>query len=310
MQTPEISHPFTSALGTVLLVVFAFLSGVGAVSLLNTVHSKAMKSASEAAAFPSTLSVDPNAITAKAAIVYDPMTKRVLYEKGAYEPLPLASLTKLVTATAVLSTVTGNPTIVIEKNDLLPNGSEADANFAQGDRITLRDLLKIGLIASSNDAMQAAARTLGPDYTDAMQASAFGLGLSDMEFNNATGLDVSSSTAGAYGSAYDMAVITASFASQHPEYFNLTQKPDITIPAGWGSTIRADATMLPLQDMPGFVGAKTGYTELAGGNVVALFDVEVGHPLVIVVLGSTQTARFSDVKILLEAVRNAEQKIL
>ncbi|MBY0473057.1 hypothetical protein K2Q00_02090 [Patescibacteria group bacterium] len=302
MQTHN-THSFASAVGALSLVAVAFVSGVGAVSLLNTINTNSSNAASVAQAFSRPLSVDPSTLTAKAAIVYDPQTHRVLYEKNGHALLPLASLTKLVTATAILDRVVGNPTITIIKDDLVQNGAESDADFAAGDRIKLHDLLEIGLIASSNNAIQAAARMLGTNYTDILQATVFGLGISDMEFNNGTGLDVNTSTAGAYGSAYDIALIAANFATQHPEYFNLTQKPDVTIPVGFGGTIRAHATNLPLQDMPGLKGAKTGYTELAGGNIVALFDIEVGHPIVIAVLGSTQTARFIDTEILLAATR-------
>lgn len=310
MQTPNHSlHSFASATGTLFLVGAAFISGVGAVSLMQSIHANMSQSASVAQAFPAPLLVDTNALTAKAAIVYDPTIKKVLYEKNGYKSLPLASLTKLVTATTILQRVTGNLIITITKNDLVQNGAEADAGFGQGDRIALRDLLEIGLVASSNNAIQAAVRTLGPNYTDMLQATVFGLGITDMWFNNGTGLDIDTKTSGAYGSAYDMAVITANFATLHPEYFNLTQNASVVIPVGFGKTIEARATTLPLQDMPGLVGAKTGYTELAGGNVVAIFDVELGHPLVIVILGSTQAARFTDAEMLLQAARNTEQPL-
>jgi D-alanyl-D-alanine carboxypeptidase (penicillin-binding protein 5/6) len=305
MQTFETKHPFLAACGTLLLVMAAFVSGVGAVSVLNAIKITQVAAVAEALETP--IAVDPASLTAKAAIVYDPMTQRVLYEKNAYESLPLASLTKLVTATAILNHTSSNPTIVITKDMLVQNGAEADANFSPGDKVTLHDLLKIGLIASSNDAIQAAAKVLGPNYTQVLEATVFNLGIKDMQFNNGTGLDINETTAGAYGSAYDMAVITANFAAHHPEYFDLTQKPDVTISAGWGGTISAHATMLPLQDMPGFVGAKTGYTTMAGGNVVAIYDVEVGHPLVVVILGSTQAGRFTDAEALIQAARNAEK---
>jgi len=308
MQTPDTPHPFASALGTALLVALAFVSGVGAVSVLDTLRSNMSQAASVAGAFSAPIVVDQNALVAKAAIVYDPQTKRVLYEKNGYASLPLASLTKLVTATAILDRATGNPTITITKDDLVKNGAVADGNFRQGDKIKLNDLLEIGLAASSNDAIRAAARTLGATYTDAMQATVFSLGISDMEFSNGTGLDVINTVAGAYGSAYDMALITANFAAKYPQYFNLTQKAAVTISAGAGSVISADATTIPLQDLPGLRGAKTGYTDLAGGNIAAIFDLELGHPLVIIVLGSTQTARFTDTKILLTAAREARRQ--
>lgn len=308
MPIPKSPHPFVSATGTLLLVVIAFASGIIAVPFMKGMQF--METASVAEALSSKLSIDPSALVAKAAIVYDPTTQKVLFEKNAYEVLPLASLTKLITATAILNNTTGNPTITITKDHLVEDGAQADANFSTGDRISLRNLLNIGLIASSNDAMQAAATVLGPKFTQVMQATAFSLGLKDMQFNNATGLDINATTAGGYGSAYDMAVITSNFAAHYPQYFNLTQKTGITIPAGYGGTISAEATTLPLQYIPGFVGAKTGYTTLAGGNVVSMFDIEVGHPLVIVIIGSTTDGRFADTETLIQAAREAQHNAI
>lgn len=68
----------------------------------------------------------------------------------------------------------------------------------------------------------------------------------------------------------------------------------------------AVATALPLSSLPGFVGAKTGYTDLAGGNLVVIFDIEIGHPLVAVVLGSTEQGRFDDIRTLAHAIRTNE----
>ena len=49
------------------------------------------------------------------------------------------------------------------------------------------------------------------------------------------------------------------------------------------------------------IGSKTGYTALAGGNLVVVVDIGVDHPVVIAVLGSTYDGRFSDVEDLINA---------
>jgi D-alanyl-D-alanine carboxypeptidase len=46
--------------------------------------------------------------------------------------------------------------------------------------------------------------------------------------------------------------------------------------------------------IPGLLLSKTGYTELADGNLVLVFDVGIRHPIAVVVLGSTLQARFTD----------------
>ena len=52
---------------------------------------------------------------------------------------------------------------------------------------------------------------------------------------------------------------------------------------------------------PGILGSKTGYTDLAGGNLVIVFDVGINHPVAAVVLGSTREGRFEDMAKLTQA---------
>jgi D-alanyl-D-alanine carboxypeptidase (penicillin-binding protein 5/6) len=129
------------------------------------------------------------------------------------------------------------------------------------------------------------------------------LGLSKSYFLNPTGLDFNTTTSGAYGSAYDVARLAAIFYKQNSYYFEQTQHSAVSIDDS-GRVSNGHATAQPLLSIPGFIGAKTGYTDLAGGNLVAIFDVEIGHPLVAVVLGSTLDGRFTDIKTLINAARH------
>ncbi len=243
-------------------------------------------------------------IGAIAAILYDPTTNTVLYEKNSQLTLPLASVTKLLTAYAVLSTVPTSTLITIQPKDIT-NGSDAgDWGLKVGDTLTLGDLLKISLVASSNYAIAAAAGSLGSGYIDKMNKDAASLGLTHTYFLNPTGLDIDSRTSGAYGSAYDMARLAAAFLKEYPQYFELSSRPSVTVFAS-GHPVTARATATPLQNIPGFIGAKTGFTDLAGGNLVMAYDIDINHPLIAVVLGSTQDGRFADIRTLVDASRIA-----
>lgn len=94
------------------------------------------------------------------------------------------------------------------KKDLDADG---DLGLRPGDTLSLFDLLKLGLVASSNDAMTAAAASLGSNYLTAMNDMANKLGLTKTYFLNPTGLDVNHDSAGAYGSAYDVARLASAF---------------------------------------------------------------------------------------------------
>jgi D-alanyl-D-alanine carboxypeptidase (penicillin-binding protein 5/6) len=243
--------------------------------------------------------IPPQQVMARAAIVYDPVSKQIIFEKNGDERLPLASLTKLMSADAVLAHESATTTVEITRDDLKPSG---DWGLRVGDRWNLVDLVRFGLVASSNDAMAAAAGVLGDNGIDAMNHRAQELGLTQTYFFNPTGLDLDIETAGAYGSAHDVAILAAAFLAAHPALFEATVAPSVTIRSGT-EILHATSTAGPLLDIPGLIGAKTGYTDLAGGNLVAAVDISVGHPLIIAVLGSTREGRFEDVKTLVGAAR-------
>jgi len=242
-----------------------------------------------------------SALIAKSAILYDTGTGRVLYQKNAYEQVPLASLTKLMAVQTVLSVKSPDTPVQITRSDLNPSG---DSGFKVGQTVNLGDLIKFALVASSNDAMEAAAASLGDGSINKMNAAAAAMGLTKTHFFNATGLDISTTASGAYGSAYDVARLAAIFYKDHPDFFELTTRPEVSINQN-GKELKAGATATPLQGIPGFVAAKTGYTDLAGGNLVAVFDLEPGLTVIAAVLGSTHEGRFSDVAALITATRQS-----
>ncbi|MDO8518227.1 MAG: serine hydrolase [bacterium] len=278
--------------GLTLLV----LGGVGLLIFLST-HPRTIPAA--VVLFPAALTLEPASLEARAAIVYDPSNNRILFTKNSNQQLPLASLTKLMVAEVVLEKKSPAMLVSITPDDLRPEG---DWGLRAGDMVSLGDLLKFGLVASSNDAMAAAARALGSNYLADMNLAAVNLGFTQTYFLNPTGLDINQTISGGYGSAYDVARLTALFYKRHPGFFEDTSAASVSIHAS-GRLLTSHATALPLFAIPGFAGAKTGYTDLAGGNLAVVFDAEVGRPLVAVVLGSTEEGRFSDIKKLITAAR-------
>ena len=285
----------SSGIAAAVLTLGAFGAGAyGAVAL--------SRSGQAAAEFkiPSVALAD-SALIAKSAILYNTGTGRVLYQKNAYEQVPLASLTKLMAVQTVLSVKSPDTPVQITRSDLNPSG---DSGLKVGQTIRLGDLIKFALVASSNDAMEAAAASLGDGSINKMNAAAAAMGLTKTHFFNATGLDISTTASGAYGSAYDVARLAAIFYKDHSDFFELTTRLDVSIDQN-GKELKAGATAIPLQGIPGFVAAKTGYTDLAGGNLVAVFDLEPGLTVIAAVLGSTHEGRFSDVAALIAAARKS-----
>ncbi|KKW35898.1 hypothetical protein A2852_02360 [Candidatus Adlerbacteria bacterium RIFCSPHIGHO2_01_FULL_54_23] len=281
-------RPLLSAVASVLAVFVAFVAGVSAVA-----------DAPQDTPTTGQIELGLENIEARAALVYDPASGRVLYQKNAIESLPLASLAKLMTAQAVLAAYPENAYFPITRENLRPEG---DSGLRPGERLTLTELIDLALVASSNDAAAAAAAAFDEPAVE-LNKTAERLALTKTHFLNPTGLDIDGDSAGARGSAYDMARLAAAFYKKYPTYFEQTARGSVTVQAA-GHTIVEDATTAPLQNIPGFVGAKTGYTELAGGNLVAIVDMEIGRPVVAVVLGSSREGRFKDIKTLITAARN------
>ncbi len=281
----------SAGFGCIMLIIFLFYS--------NGLFLKFEQQKKQPAA---TLQLRVGALDAQAAILYDPTTGKILYDKNAQLTLPLASITKLMTAHVVLHEVSTSTLITLSSKDTVGGSDAGDWGLKVGDVLRLGDLIKIGLAASSNYAMAAAASSVGSGYISDMNRDANQLGLSHTYFLNPTGLDITADTSGGYGSAYDVARLTATFLKEYPQYFELSAEPTISVRAS-GRDVTAQATAAPLQDIPGFIGAKTGYTDLAGGNLVMAYDIDINHPLIAVVLGSTEEGRFTDIRALVNASR-------
>ena len=118
-------------------------------------------------------------------------------------------------------------------------------------------------------------------------------GLSGAYFLNATGLDLTSERPGAVGSAEDVARLFAWILKQMPQILFATQATAIDVMSQEGDLHHFVSSGERALVIPGLVGVKTGFTDLAGGNVVIGWSA-FGRSYVVVVLGSTREGRFSD----------------
>lgn len=246
-------------------------------------------------------------ITATAAYVWDVKNQRAFYNKNAGKQLPLASLTKLMTVLVAYEHLDPEDRIAITKQAVLEEGN---SNLASGEVFTLRDLVNFTLITSSNDGAYALAATAGAAlaadddpaaaFIGAMNAKAEEIGLSQSYFTNPTGLDINGATSGGYGSARDIAFLMEYLVSRHPDLLEGTKEAVSVIRSLEGTSFRAVNTNDVATRIPGLIGSKTGFTGLAGGNLVVAYDAGLNRPIVIAVLGSTRESRFNDMMTLIE----------
>ncbi len=289
----------------VLLSFSLWGNGGGAVSI----SENAVAAVTEAKASNPFLALS---LEAKAVAVYDARLHRVLFEKNADTVLPLASVTKVMTAATALSLVPATTLVTVSADAIKQEG---DSGFFVNEEWVLRDLLRFMLLESSNDAAYAVAERVGTAaapmsvgaaagrafFLGVMNKRAASLGLSQTHFENETGLDRNVTTdsaaqAGAVSTAKETALFFANALAHFPDIFTATKWEDLSLPAANGAVRDARNTNHEVGKLPLLLASKTGFTDLAGGNLVVAFDADFGHPIVVIVLGSTETARFSDVE--------------
>ncbi len=256
--------------------------------------------------------VDPFAslnLEAKAAYALDLSTGRILFDKNAEEVLPLASITKLVSAVVAEKYLPPETNIPITTGD--------SDGLDPGEVWSFKNLLAFTLVVSSNDGIDSIADVAGsviatssasdPEsvFVQEMNDTAEALGLSDMYFYNPSGLDESTTTSGGYGSAKDVANLVGYILKNFPSILSATTNEKITLSSNLVNHV-ATNTDDALPYIPSVVGSKTGYTDLAGGNLAVILDAGLMHPVALVVLGSSYDGRFTDMEALAAAAMQAE----
>ncbi len=254
-------------------------------------------------------------IAADAAVVIDLTTGETLYEKNADTQLPLASLTKVPLVVVVAESMPKGSMVTIPIDTAWNSNAQ---QLHQGDVLKLQDLIDYTLIASSNEGAEilgaVAEKSVSARYPQAplggstlwrMNNLVSELGLSHTYFLNPSGLDESLTQSGAYGSPRDVAKIFAYAAQNYPDTFTGTTENGRLVYSEGGGVASVTNTNEALGDIPGLIMGKTGFTDLAGGNLAVVFDVGLARPVAAVVLGSTEHARFTDMRILVNKAREA-----
>jgi serine-type D-Ala-D-Ala carboxypeptidase (penicillin-binding protein 5/6) len=203
----------------------------------------------------------PPPVDADAYVVQNSGTGEVLAAEDEHEHLPMASITKLMTAIVALEHASLDDVATISRTTAAIG--ESTINLVPGERVTLRDLIRAALIQSANDAANAIAAYVGRGsvgrFVELMNARARQLGLTDTHFANPDGLDAP----GHYSSAGDVTKL-ARVAMNKP-FIRETVRLVTTTAAGRELHTWNDL----LSSFPNMIGVKTGHTDGAGWSQVA-----------------------------------------
>jgi len=280
------------ALAVVILLWSAFTVGFGPPRLLDRdfaptlrLNTGQLRALAEAGRAPP--------ISADAAILYDVDDGRILFRLNENQPLPHASLTKLMTALLVLEKGNADATyfdvpVTIESSDLVGG---ATMGLQAAETLTVNQLLYGLLIPSGNDAAMALARHHAGSvdaFVGRMNQRAASMGLTQTRFQNPHGFDA----ANHFSSAQNILTLTQELLT-YPLFRKIVATSSITIA---GHPLQNTNQLLGTFD--GAIGIKTGTTPAAGQCLVAAIERD-GHTVLVIQLGSNN--RYADARSLYAA---------
>lgn len=161
---------------------------------------------------------------AKSGILMEATTGKILFKKNINEKLSVASMTKMVAQVIILEKIEKKQIkwtdiVTVSKNAADMGGSQI--YLAEGEKISVEDLMKGISMASGNDATVAMAEYIAGSETkfvELMNKKVKEMGLKNTVFKNCTGLDEE----GHYSTAYDMAIIAKNLITKYPEIFKFS----------------------------------------------------------------------------------------
>ena len=204
-------------------------------------------------------------VSARAAVLIDADSGRVLYEKNARIHMPMASTTKIMTAIVALENSDANETVKVSADAVGVEGSSV--YLSAGEEMTLKDLLYALLLASANDAAEAIAIHVSGSveaFVGLMNDTAGELGLHGTSFENPHGLHSEKH----YTTALDLALITA-YALRNEQFFEIVSTYKYNIKSADGTVRYLVNHNKLLKAYEGCVGVKTGFTKKGGRCLVS-----------------------------------------
>ncbi len=235
-------------------------------------------------------------ITAKSYLVGDVSTGKIYLEQGSSYVLPIASLSKLMTALVACATLspTAKVTITEEEATLPPDGSY----IRSGETYTLSDILYPLLLDSSNIAAQAIASSSDlSSFLRSMRDYATEIGMTNTYFSDPSGLSVNDRS-----SAKDIFTLAQYLYKNKPDILRLTRTYITSVASTTTHGAHVFMSIHPFVNDPRFLGGKTGRTPMAGETMLTILNI-ANHPLAFIILGSDNAARARDTDILINKVQ-------
>jgi len=236
--------------------------------------------------------------------------EKILFRKNIDQPLPIASLTKLMTAVIVLENSEDDSLskkVIVSPKAASQEDVPVFGNLKSGDKLSVKKLLELMLIYSSNDAAGALFEVIGQEYfVEKMNQKAEILGLENTHFVNPTGLDPENLLYNLdnldyfnYSTARDLVKLAQYILKEHPLIFEISRKEPLYL-------IKDGIFDLFLTQK--VIGGKTGYTDEAGGCILFVFKNDEGNLFINVILGTpSASARIAEMQKLIDYASEAKR---
>jgi len=240
-------------------------------------------------------------IEAKSAIVFDIEKNKILYEKEIDRILPIASLTKIMTALIVLENIELDETIIISEKAVKAYGDAGDLIVKE--KISIINLLHALLMESSNDAATALSEAVeqktGRLFVSLMNEKVDKMGLTSTRFSDSSGFNSTNI------STVNEIVKIVKHSFDQSIIWQILKTPEIDLYSDDGETkhhwVNTDEL---LNRLPDVIGGKTGYTTEAEGCLILVVEIS-SKKIISVILGAQE--RFLETEELINWVERAYQ---
>jgi D-alanyl-D-alanine carboxypeptidase len=239
--------------------------------------------------------VPSDGITASAYLIGNIKTGQVYASRLPTKALPVASISKLVTAIVATDTISPTTTIEIASTTFMADLPPDTSGVHGGESFQLNEILKPLLLSSSNRAAEAIASTTDRDhFLDLMSSISWEIGMPHAFFGDASGLDPDN-----VATAEDLFGLARYLYQYRPDILAITRIPVATTATTTEHDAHTFESTHPFVNDPRFIGGKTGRTPEAGETMLTMLNID-NTPIAFIVMHSDYGKREADTSLLIK----------
>ena len=237
-------------------------------------------------------------LTAYSYLVGNVSTGKIYMEKNADVVLPVASMSKLITAIAATDYYSATTTIMVTEPETLV--ASDTSQLVAGERFTLKEMLYPMLLNSSNVAAEAlASSTDRAKFMELMSSYAWEVGMPGSYFADPSGLSPQNTA-----TAHDFFALAKYLYLSRPDILSVTRMARFDVATTTDHHSHSFISIHPFVNAANFLGGKTGHTDQAGDTMLTILNIG-GQPIAFIVLKSVTGGRAGDTQLLIDAYQRS-----